>query len=52
MKNSTNNKKQPAVIEYSKGKNVNYEIVYDGRLVDKTIKRLENEGWEVRIMIR
>jgi len=52
MKKSTNNKKQPAVIEYSKDKNVNYEIIYDERMVDRTIKRLEKEGWQVKVMIR
>jgi hypothetical protein len=52
MKKSTNNKKQPAVIEYSKDKNVNYEIIYDARAVDKKIKQLEKEGWQVKIMIR
>ena len=45
-------KKQPAVIEYSKDKVVNYDIIYDERAVDKTIKRLEKEGWQVKVMIR
>jgi hypothetical protein len=45
-------KKQPAVIEYSKDKIVNYEIIYDARAVEKKIKQLEKEGWQVKIMIR